>query len=997
MPDAVVIQWARLGDVLQTRPLIDALKTAYDRVYLSVDRRYQWLAAQIVGADNVWPVELAKWHALAGQPVSHPELIGAFKSALGQWIGVQSPDVYNLTRSFPAAVVGDLLNPREVYGYRFEDGKLVVPETVRRLEDGIRKQRVFPVHLADCWRNLPPVRSSARWPVPLSVAGRENGRENPVRTIAFVCDAGSRDRQIPEAWLCSLIEETAQSRRVKILLTGMTPHHSGDSLSAAVKSGRGAVSDFRGRTGLEELTRLFRNADLVIGSDTGALHLASSVGTETLGLFFGGAHCLNTGPYAPASRVVQVSVWDDVLKRFVAKAAEQASIRQPHRPDDFVDNELWKPELDKYGVVYRSVLCPDDDNKSYNSVRRSFFEGGKEYSVSAAMKTDTKAVSIIIPECGGEHYTEELLAELLPSLQDLDHEVIIVSSGTRKQGRSGGESVRVISSERRLSFAEACNLGASDAKQPWLFFLNNDVQITGDAVCALLEDAAADVIVSPRIFYPDGVVQNLGVSFRNGSVEEIGHGVLREQMPPGEPDAVSAVAMLLSEEVFRKLGGFDEVYKNGYEDLDLCLRAREYGIKSVICKQADVIHYRGSTEGRYAKDSENLQRFRERWRITDKKSIPFIAENRNKSITPLVIVSAESDAAAGSLTRWIWMLEEAGLARDRDFQWLRVDLGGSNAAPVLEVLKQAKVIVVFRPLMSDLAQAQVMEAVQKNPARLIVDSDDLVLNRFPAGSERARKWASYENRFRNLLNAADVITASTEPLAETLCTEGFRTLLLPTRPRQEQNCELWNRGNTGGEIRIAFMGSSSHLLDLGSILPALERILDAYADVRLFWWGCRPGELAYHPQVRQGGPFVKDYRTHLYRLCRFPLDLAVVPMVENKVSRVKTPIKYFDYSLAGVPAVYSNSEPYRSIVENEKTGLLADESTGSWIQAIQRLIEDQVLRKTLADNARDHVLSMIKDQSARAEEKEFVETSLLSGNRRRSADKYTRVRPCSYP
>src|SRR5262249_25180660 len=68
--------------------------------------------------------------------------------------------------------------------------------------------------------------------------------------------------------------------------------------------------------------------------------------------------------------------------------------------------------------------------------------------------------------------------------------------------------------------------------------------------------------------------------------------------PSRAVDAVSGCAMLVRREVLERVGLFDEAYFFGFEDLDLCLRARAAGFRSEVVPEAAVRHEGHATIGR---------------------------------------------------------------------------------------------------------------------------------------------------------------------------------------------------------------------------------------------------------------------------------------------------------------------------------------------------------------------------------------------------------------
>jgi hypothetical protein len=95
-----------------------------------------------------------------------------------------------------------------------------------------------------------------------------------------------------------------------------------------------------------------------------------------------------------------------------------------------------------------------------------------------------------------------------------------------------------------------------------------------------------------------------------------------EQFPASHPavsrsrrvQAVTGAALALPRELFQRLGGFDEGYTNGLEDVDLCLRAQGQG-EPVLCQpQSTLIHFTSQTPGRFAAEAANALRFAARWK-----------------------------------------------------------------------------------------------------------------------------------------------------------------------------------------------------------------------------------------------------------------------------------------------------------------------------------------------------------------------------------------------
>ena len=63
-----------------------------------------------------------------------------------------------------------------------------------------------------------------------------------------------------------------------------------------------------------------------------------------------------------------------------------------------------------------------------------------------------------------------------------------------------------------------------------------------------------------------------------------------------EVDIVTGCLFLIARETWDRLGGFDPVFVMYGEEADLCLRARQIGLRPVITPDAVIIHYGGASE-----------------------------------------------------------------------------------------------------------------------------------------------------------------------------------------------------------------------------------------------------------------------------------------------------------------------------------------------------------------------------------------------------------------
>ena len=158
-------------------------------------------------------------------------------------------------------------------------------------------------------------------------------------------------------------------------------------------------------------------------------------------------------------------------------------------------------------------------------------------------------------------------------------------------------------------FSTGCNVGIREALQAGverLLILNGDVVFHPDAVGAMVEamSGGADIVGPVLVASTDSdQVESAGITY-SPVTGRMRHRYSQEsrsasQIPPiAEVDGVSGCAMLVRREVFEAVGLFGEEYFYGFEDLELCLRARAAGFRTVCAGRAIVQHEGAASIGR---------------------------------------------------------------------------------------------------------------------------------------------------------------------------------------------------------------------------------------------------------------------------------------------------------------------------------------------------------------------------------------------------------------
>jgi GT2 family glycosyltransferase len=270
--------------------------------------------------------------------------------------------------------------------------------------------------------------------------------------------------------------------------------------------------------------------------------------------------------------------------------------------------------------------------------------------------------SIVIPVFNKAGLTRNCLQTLQPTLEGAgDGEIIVVdNASTDETAEMLGDFpwARVIHNERNLGFAGANNQAAREARGKYLVLLNNDTQGLPGWLAAMLQTAREPEVgvVGARLLYPNDTIQHAGVVVAPVLFGRAGlapyHYAWKAPAAASnvivrhDYQIVTGACIVTPRELYLQLGGLDEVYWNGYEDVDYCLKVRERGLKVVYEPSAMVYHFESqSGVQRFRKASWNIRTLAERW----SERVVFDSNSRNVENGEIPVLTRDQNAAMVTL------------------------------------------------------------------------------------------------------------------------------------------------------------------------------------------------------------------------------------------------------------------------------------------------------------------------------------------------------------
>jgi len=226
------------------------------------------------------------------------------------------------------------------------------------------------------------------------------------------------------------------------------------------------------------------------------------------------------------------------------------------------------------------------------------------------------------------HNAIDLLRNCLTSIYmqnyGFAYEVIVVDNAS--ESLCGIEEnfpqTHIIRNNINLGFAKANNQGLKYARGKFILFLNPDTEVNKDSIEKMLAFMGnnPDVgVLGAKLLYPDGSLQlscRRFYSVRSILLRRIalirslfGRKLLDEHLMADwnhdsvrQVDWLFAACMMASRKILQEINGFDECYRLYFEDVDLCYRIKQYGLKAIYYPEAVIIHHhQRESAGKFSK------------------------------------------------------------------------------------------------------------------------------------------------------------------------------------------------------------------------------------------------------------------------------------------------------------------------------------------------------------------------------------------------------------
>lgn len=275
-----------------------------------------------------------------------------------------------------------------------------------------------------------------------------------------------------------------------------------------------------------------------------------------------------------------------------------------------------------------------------------------------------------------------------------------------------------------------------------------------------------------------------------------------------------------------------------------------------------------------------------------------------------------------------------------------------------EDIAWADIVMIQRHI--DISTLNVLMTAKKLRKRIIYETDDYLLELPEHLLHHSAGLIAYSEIIDFLLPEVDCITVTTNRLAKRF--EHFGTTIeeIPNGVVCK-NLSPINPDTFKPSVATLIVASTDKIL-VGFLLPAIKLLLsDSTLEIEVLVIG-PPGDSFKKEGIKITSVPNMPYADFKAFIRTIDNPIGVIPLEDSLFSSCKTAIKFFDYSMAGIPVICSNVAPYSDVITKDIHALLSDNETEEWVSNIKRLVGNIQLRKELVTNA----TSLIEEHYSRS-------------------------------
>jgi GT2 family glycosyltransferase len=220
--------------------------------------------------------------------------------------------------------------------------------------------------------------------------------------------------------------------------------------------------------------------------------------------------------------------------------------------------------------------------------------------------------AVVILNWNGKRFLEQFLPSVVTHSQTV--QIVVADNASTDDSvsflKKNYPAIRIIQNTTNVGFAKGYNDALSKVDADYFVLLNSDIEVTTGWIKPVIDMMEADHSIAacqPKLlsFQHREKFEYAGAA--GGFIDKFGYPFCRGRLfQTTETDAgqyddsreifwATGACLFVRSDVYRRFGGFDERFFAHMEEIDFCWRAKNEGLKIMVCPDSKVFHIGGGT------------------------------------------------------------------------------------------------------------------------------------------------------------------------------------------------------------------------------------------------------------------------------------------------------------------------------------------------------------------------------------------------------------------
>ncbi|MBI9054564.1 MAG: glycosyltransferase family 2 protein [Bacteroidales bacterium] len=223
-------------------------------------------------------------------------------------------------------------------------------------------------------------------------------------------------------------------------------------------------------------------------------------------------------------------------------------------------------------------------------------------------------VAIVILNWNGEKYLNQFLPSLIKNTKHDSCEVIIADNNSSDNSidflHKEYPNLRIIQLDKNYGFTGGYNRALKEIRAEYFVLLNSDIEVSPNWLLPLISIMDSDKSIAacqPKIkSYSEkekfeyagssgGFIDKYGYPFCRGRILDTIEADTNQYNDVIDVFWASGACLMIRAEIYKSIGGLDDDFFAHMEEIDLCWRIKNLGLRIVVNPESEVFHVGGGT------------------------------------------------------------------------------------------------------------------------------------------------------------------------------------------------------------------------------------------------------------------------------------------------------------------------------------------------------------------------------------------------------------------